>query len=221
LKFFLQVERNLKIIHNFTVQKLAIIKTMQVYRFRLLFEEQEDFLRDIEIKPGQTFKDFHDIILQSVDIESNELASFFICDPGWSKQREITLIDMGVKTPDTDFDEEDGKPVSVPIPVMIMDDVKIREVIEDPHQRMLFEYNFLNPTTFFIELMKIVEGDPKKVYPICVKKEGTMTPTATPDFLSFLDDPDEEAMLGELDTLIKSGDLEEEIDENYTTEPEW
>ena len=194
---------------------------MQVYRFRLLFEEQEDFLRDIEIKPGQTFKDFHDIILQSVDIESNELASFFICDPGWNKQREITLIDMGLKIPDTDFDDEDGKPVNVPIPVMIMEDVKIREVIEDPHQRILFEYNFLNPTTFFIELMKIVEGDPKKTYPICVKKEGTMTPTASPNFLSFLDDPDEDAMLGELDKLIESGELEEEIDENYTTEPEW
>jgi len=194
---------------------------MQVYRFRILFEEQEDFLRDIEIKPGQTFKDFHDIILQSVDIESNELASFFICDPGWNKQREITLIDMGVKAPDTDFDEDEGKPVEIPIPVMIMEDVKIREVIDDPHQRMLFEYNFLNPTTFFIELMKIVEGDPKKVYPVCVKKEGTMTPTAAPNFLSFLDDPDEEAMLGELDKLIESGELEEEIDENYTTEPEW
>ena len=194
---------------------------MQVYRFRLLFEEQEDFLRDIEIKPGQTFKDFHDILLQSVDIESNELASFFICDPGWNKQREITLIDMGVKIPDTDFDDDERKPVSVPIPVMIMEDVKIREVIDDPHQRILFEYNFLNPTTFFIELMKIVEGDPKKVYPVCVKKEGTMTPTATPNFLSFLDDPDEDAMLGELDKLIESGELEEEIDENYTTEPEW
>ncbi|MDO9256822.1 MAG: hypothetical protein Q7U54_14985 [Bacteroidales bacterium] len=194
---------------------------MQVYRFRLLFEEQEDFLRDIEIKPGQTFKDFHDIILNSVDIESNELASFFICDPGWSKQREITLIDMGIKTPDTDFDDDERKPVNIPIPVMIMDDVKIREVIDDPHQRILFEYNFLNPTTFFIELMKIVEGDPKKTYPICVKKEGTMTPTATPNFLSFLDDPDEDAMLGELDKLIESGELEEEIDENYTTEPEW
>ena len=102
---------------------------MQVYRFRILFEEQEEFLRDIEIKPGQTFKDFHDIILQSVDIESNELASFFICDPGWSKLREITLIDMGLKTPDTDFDDDDRKPVSVPIPVAIMEDVKIREVI--------------------------------------------------------------------------------------------
>ncbi len=193
---------------------------MQVYRFRLLFEEQEDFLRDIEIKPGQTFKDFHDIILQSVDTESNELASFFICDPSWNKQREITLIDMGLKIPDTDYDD-DVKPVKVPIPVLIMEDVKIKEVIEDPHQRMLFEYNFLNPTTFFIELMKIVEGDPKKDYPICVKKEGTLAPTVTPNFLSFLDDPDEDAMLGELDKLIESGELEEEIDENYTTEPEW
>jgi len=195
---------------------------MQVYRFRLLFEDQEEFLRDIEIRPGQTFKDFHDIVLSSVDIESNELASFFICDPSWNKQREITLIDMGVKTPDTDFDDDDiRKPVTIPIPVMIMEDVKIREVIDDPHQRILFEYNFLNPTTFFIELMKIVEGDPKKNYPICVKKEGTMAPTATPNFLSFLDDPDEDAMLGELDKLIESGEMEEEIDENYTTEPEW
>ncbi len=194
---------------------------MQAYRFRLLFEEQEDFLRDIEIKPGQTFKDFHDIIIQSSEIEGNELASFFMCDPRWNKQREITLIDMGVKLPETDFDEDDRKPLNVPLPVMIMEDVKIREVIDDPHQRILFEYNFLNPRTFFIELTKIVDADAKKQYPICVKKEGTLTPSVTPNFLSFLDDPDEDAMLGELDKLIESGELEEEIDENYTTEPEW
>jgi hypothetical protein len=195
---------------------------MQAYRFRLLFEEQDDFLRDIEIKPGQTFKDFHNIILKSVEIEGNELASFFICDPLWNKQREITLIDMGLKIPETDFnDDDERKPINLPIPVMIMEDVKIREVIEDPHQRILFEYNFLNPITFFIELVKIVDADPKKEYPVCVKSEGTLTPTVTPNFLSFLDDPDEDAMLGELDKMIKDGDLEEEIDENYTTEPEW
>jgi hypothetical protein len=56
---------------------------------------------------------------------------------------------------------------------------------------------------------------------MCVKKEGALTPTTTPDFLSFLDDPDEDAMLGELDKMIQDGELEEEIDENYTTEPEW
>lgn len=195
---------------------------MQAYRFRLLYEEQDDFLRDIEIKPGQTFKDFHDIIHQTLELEGNELASFFICDPRWNKQREITLIDMGVKTPDIDIDDDDiRKPVNIPIPVMIMEDVKIREVIEDPHQRILFEYNFLNPRTFYIELTKIVDADPKKTYPVCVKKEGTLAPTIAPNFLSFLDDPDEDAMLGELDKMIEAGELEEEIDENYTTEPEW
>lgn len=194
---------------------------MKAYRFRLLYEEQDDFLRDIEIKPGQTFKEFHDIILKSVEIEGNELASFFVCDPGWNKQTEITLIDMGIKEPDIDFDEDDRKPVNVPIPVKIMEDVKIREVIDDPHQRILFEYNFLNPRVFFIELLKIVDADPKKDYPICVKKEGTLTPTAVPNFLSFLDEPDEDAMLGELDKMIEDGDMEEEVDENYTTEPEW
>ena len=193
---------------------------MQAYRFRILFEEQDDFLRIIEIKPGQTFKDFHDAILKSVEIEGNELASFFVCDPLWNKQREITLIDMGIKLPDTDEDE-DGKPVNIPMPVMIMDDMKIRDVIEDPHQRILFEYNFLNPRVFYIELSKVVDADAKKVYPVCVKKEGTLAPTAAPDFLSFLDDPDENAMLSELDEMIKDGELEEEIDENYTTEPEW
>ena len=195
---------------------------MTAYRFRVLLDEQDDFLRDIEIKPGQTFKDFHDVILKSVEIEGKELASFFICDPRWNKQREITLIDMGLKEPEPEFDDDDDrKPMNIPIPVAIMEEVKIKEVIDDPHQRILFEYDFLNPRVFFIELMKIVDTDPKKEYPVCVKKEGTLTPTLVPNYLSFLDDPDEDVMLGELDKMILDGDLEEEIDENYTTEPEW
>jgi hypothetical protein len=195
---------------------------MQVYRFRLLCDEQDDFLREIEIKPGQTFRQFHDVILHSVGIEGNELASFFVCDPRWNKQKEITLIDMGLKDPDpVDEDYDERKPVSVPIPVSIMDDVKIRDVIEDPHQRIIFEYNFLNPRIFFIELVRITDADPKREYPLCVKKEGSLTPTAPPNFLSFLDEPDEQAMMGELDKMILDGEMEEEIDENYTTEPEW
>lgn len=195
---------------------------MQVYRFRLLLDEQDDFLRDIEIKPSQTFKEFHDSILQSVGIEGNELASFFICDPHWNKQTEITLIDMGINKPEPEEDSYDErKPQKVQMPVMIMESVRMKDVIEDPHQRILFEYDFLNPRVFFIELMKIVDASDFKTYPVCVKKEGTLAPTIVPQFFSFLDDPDEEAMLGELNDLIKEGGLEEEIDENYTTEPEW
>ena len=195
---------------------------MQAYRFRLLCDDQDEFLRDIEIKPAQTFKEFHDFILKSVEIADHELASFYICDSHWNKLKEITLIDMGVKEMEQLPDEDDiREPLDVPIPVAIMEKVRLKDLIDDPHQRILFEYNFLNPRIFFIELMKIVDADPKKDYPICTKKEGTLNPTVAPNFLSFLDDPDEEAMLGELDKMIQDGDLEEEIDENYTTEPEW
>lgn len=196
---------------------------MQAYRFRILYEDQEDFLRDIEIKPNQTFRDFHDILLKSVGIEGQELASFFVCDRKWNKQKEITLLNMMDDKQNTIADalDDEDAPVKVQIPVSVMDQVQIRDVIEDPHQRLLYEYDFLNPRTFFIELMRILDTEEKKSYPICVKQEGTLAKVAAPTYESFLDDPDEDAMLGELDDLIKDGNMEEEVDENFTTEPEW
>jgi len=195
---------------------------MQAYRFRLLYDDQEDFLRDIEIKPGQTFKEFHEIIMKSAGLEGQELASFFVCDRRWNKQQEITLINMldATEAPKME-DEDEDSPANVPIPVSVMEDIKIRDVIDDPHQRFLYEYDFLNPRIFFIELMRILDADEKKTYPLCVKQEGALAAMAVPNYESFLDDPDEEAMLSELNDLIKEGDMEEEVDDNFTTEPEW
>ena len=194
---------------------------MQAYRFRLLYDDHEDFLRDIEIKPGQTFKEFHEIILKSVGIEGQELASFFVCDRKWNKSQEITLINMVDSFEPSKMEEDEDAPVRIQIPVSEMENVKIRDVIDDPHQRFLYEYDFLNPRTFFIELMRILDADEKKTYPVCVKQEGVLAPMVLPNYESFLDDPDEEAMLSELNDLIKEGDMEEEVDENFTTEPEW
>lgn len=194
---------------------------MLAYRFRILYDEQEDFLRDIEIKPGQTFKDFHVCLLKSTNLDSNELASFFICDQSWNKLKEITLIDMGLNSAAPIDITDDEKPLNTPIPLSIMENVKIKEAIEDPHQRILFEFDFLNPRTFFIELIKILDADPKKEYPVCVKSEGALTATPSTQYFSYLDDPDEIALLDEVDKMIQDGDLEEEVDENFTTEPEW
>lgn len=195
---------------------------MQAYRFRLLFEDQEDFLRDIEIKPNQTFREFHDIIKECVGLEGNELASFFVCDRKWLKSQEITLIDMmeGEEPVQPASDDDETTP-EVKMPIKVMDQVRLKDVIEDPHQRFIYEYDFLNTKTFYLELTRILDTDPSKEYPLCVKKEGTLAVTVLPAATSFLDDPDEEAMMKELDDMIKEGGMEEEIDENFTTEPEW
>ena len=59
---------------------------MYIYKFRLLYDEIEGFVRDYEIGAKQTFKDFHDIILKSIPgLDPKELASFYICDRKWNK----------------------------------------------------------------------------------------------------------------------------------------
>ena len=55
---------------------------MHAYRFRMLMDDQEDFLRDFEILSSQTFLDFHNLIRESVELQGNELASFFVCAEG-------------------------------------------------------------------------------------------------------------------------------------------
>ena len=150
---------------------------MHTYKFRIIVEDQDDFVRDYEIRSNQTFLEFYNMIRQTVTLKGNELASFFICDSKWRKKKEITLLDMQDETiADTindDDDDEFRKPIKK-LPTFIMEGTKIKDFIEDPAQRILLEYDFLNPTVFFIDLFKIFDAVEGVEYPRCVKKEGEL-----------------------------------------------
>lgn len=150
---------------------------MHIYKLRMLLDDQDDFLRDYEIKSNQTFLNLYEIIRQTVKLQSNELASFFICDSKWRKKKEITLMDMQDETEvDSQIDDDDDeyrKPQKK-LPTFIMEKAKIKDFIEDPAQRMLLEYDFLNPTVFYLELFKIAEANENRTYPICVKQAGEL-----------------------------------------------
>lgn len=182
---------------------------MHAYRFRMLFGDQEDFLRDYEILANQTFIEFHDIIRKSVELGGNELSSFFVCDRNWRKKKEITLINMHDDAPAEEEDDDDRRgPKPVRIPIAEMAQVRIKDIIDDPHQRLLYEYDFLNPKTFFIELTKIIDADGSVQYPVCVKSTGKLVaakpPMPAPDF----NDEDEVPQLGEFDDILDSDDDE-------------
>ena len=49
---------------------------MHVYKFRIIAEDHENFFREIEIKPAHTFEDFHNAILDCVNMEDGEMAVF-------------------------------------------------------------------------------------------------------------------------------------------------
>lgn len=195
---------------------------MHAYRFRMLHEDQEDFLRDFDLLAKQTFADFFEIIKQNVNLKGNELASFFVCDANWRKKKEITLINMQDEEDESTEDQEDHNPRSYStkkMPVTEMEKVKIKDVIDDPHQRLIFEYNFLNPVRFYIELFRIIEADNNYDYPLCSKKTGDFVIHA-PSPLPSVDPDDEEdiAMLNEFDDILNNEDQDDDYIE-LTEEP--
>ena len=173
---------------------------MYTYKFRLFFDDVEDFIRDYEILAEQTFKDLHDAIIQSIaGLDGQELASFYICDGRWEKQKEITLIDMNMdENSDIWPENADNEEYT---PKAIMSEAVLSDFIDDPRQRLIYEYNFLNINTFYLELLKTFESEKKVKYPRCVHSVGEMSkPSST-----ILDD--------DLDAdLDEDADNEENID---------
>lgn len=177
---------------------------MHAYRFRLLSDENDKFVRDIDIKATQTFKDFHEVIRKCVQLDGNELASFFICDRRWNKLREITLIDMEDRMDDEVDDEVEQ---SFKLPLSVMDKTVLKDHIDDPHQRILYEYDILNQGAFFIELMKVMPANATVRYPSCIKSEGTLISKKQVDEDFVPPDVDEDELLKEFEDMLNDDEM--------------
>lgn len=147
---------------------------MHVYKFRILSEEQNDFVRDIEISSNQTFEDFHKILLQTSGLDGKELASFHITNGKWMKSKEITLIDMMQEEKDFQQEFEENEEEETFQKTFIMKDSRLKDFIDDPHQRMIYEYDFLKLKTFYIELIRIAQAKNNIDYPVCVRSKGEL-----------------------------------------------
>lgn len=114
-----------------------------IYRFTIISDEVDDFLREIQIDPEATFLDLHKAIVDSANYTDNQMTSFFICDDDWEKEKEITLEEMDVN-PELDS--------------WIMADTVLSELIEDEKQKMLYVFDYMTERCFFIELTEIITG---------------------------------------------------------------
>lgn len=136
---------------------------MNVYKFRLLISENDEFLRDIEVRSDQTFLDFHKAIINCTELNDEELASFHICNRNWEKEKEITLIDMHKEEEDQERKIEN---------IYVMNDAILEDFIKKPDQHLLYEYDFLNMKTFFIQLVGKVKAEGHAHYPRCAFSKG-------------------------------------------------
>ena len=127
-----------------------------IFRFTIISDEVDDFVREIQVDPDATFFDLHEAILKSTGYSNDQMTSFFICDDDWEKEKEITLEEMD------DNPEMDS---------WVMKDTMLSELIEDEKQKMLYVFDYMTERCFFIELTEIVPGQDIKGDK-CTKKSG-------------------------------------------------
>lgn len=170
----------------------------------MLSGENEDFIRDIEIQGTQTFSNFHDTISDCVRLDGNELASFHICDQKWQKMEEITLLDMGEDVKK----ENNGENI-----VAVMNTATICDHITEPNQRLVYEYDFLNMKTFFIELLSVSKQKEDANFPRCTfKRSEVVDDFENPDMLKENDDDIRKQLYDDFEDLL--GDSLEEFDDD-------
>lgn len=120
-----------------------------VFRFRMLSDENDRFLRDYEVLYDMTLLEFHEFLLEALEYEPC-MASFFTADDRWEKLREFTLMDMG----------EGGEDAPE-----AMDQVKLGQIIHRLRDRLIYLFDFFGDRAYYLELTGAVEADPEAHYP--------------------------------------------------------
>lgn len=145
----------------------------------------EDVVRWIEIKPSHTFLDFNNILQEAIGFDNKEAASFFVSDDRW---RKISEVKKSKPLGDTDLTGDAKAP--------LMESIKIRTCVNDPHQRFIYIYDYSTQWTLLCELISIEESNPKYTYPRVYRSEGKAPRQHNEGKFKMLDD-------NEFDTLAE------------------
>lgn len=122
-------------------------------------EEDEDVMRRVEIRPGQTFHELGEILLKSINFDNKHEASFYVSDDLWRKGREIS--------------KSEKKDARTGNALPIMEKAKINAFVNDPHQKFVFVYDYEVEWTFLIELTGISRDESANTeYPRLIKSVG-------------------------------------------------
>lgn len=124
-----------------------------VYKFVVLSDEDESFVREFEFLDSQTLLDFHNQIQEELEFDKSQMASFYLATDNWEKEEEFTLFDMGTGS-------------------STMEDAVLEDVIFRKNQKLLYVFDFFNDRSLFIEFTGETKEIDGREYPACVNSKG-------------------------------------------------
>lgn len=130
---------------------------MAIYRFRISFEDYDEISREIDMLPKHTFLDLHLAIQKNLGYDAEASSSFYISNDQWRKGKEIAYLPSESK---------------INQKVSLMENSRLNQFIDDPHQKFYYTYNFARPYDFHVQLIKILKEEDGKTYPSVFKSIG-------------------------------------------------
>lgn len=124
-----------------------------VYKFVVLSDEDESFVREFEFQDSHTLLDFHHIIQDELEFDKSQMASFFMATDNWEKEEEFTLFDMGTG--------------SSTMEVAILEDIIFKK-----NQKLLYIFDFFNERALFVEYTGEAREVDGREYPQCTNSKG-------------------------------------------------
>ncbi len=124
-----------------------------VYKFVLLSDEDESFVREFEFLDTHTLMDFHNLIQEELEFDKSQMASFFMATDNWEKEEEFTLFDMGTGS-------------------STMESAVLEDIIFRKNQKLLYVFDFFNDRSLFIEYTGETKEDEEHDLPACTNSKG-------------------------------------------------
>ena len=122
------------------------------YNIRVILESKEDVIRNIEINSDCLLSELHYYLIECLDLNKNELASFY------TTNNELEIID---EIPLISFKDRSSN----------MQNTKLEVVLDEHNNNLIYVYDYMKMWRFLIELKSKEEDfDFKK----CLSKIGKM-----------------------------------------------
>ena len=170
-----------------------------VYKIRIIADlTDQDVFRDLYVLQNQSFEELHNAIVNAFGLDGMQMASFYVSNDDWNQGEEIPLFDVS--------EEGNGK---------TMTDFEVIEFLDKKGSRMLYNYDFLNLNTFFVETIDVDSiDDSQERFPMLIYSYGeypTNEETNLDDPTAVVDDPNDDFRMLEKDDL---SDWIEDVDLN-------
>lgn len=144
---------------------------MLTFQFRLLSDEVDDFLMDVEVPSKMNLLEFCNFLQNELGYDPNLIASIFCSDVEWEKLNEFTSVDMGIGADDLQY--ELCEECDIPKP---MAGVGLDEVVVEKFDRLLFVFDQIGERQLYIELLRSLKPEEGVVYPRVIDRQGTPPP---------------------------------------------